>query len=172
MKIIKYTFFITALLLTSCNLDETPPFLDESIYQDPASAIGARDGMYTALTTYNTQERRLYVENLYGGLMYTTKGGGRTTGNEQTSLNALKPGYHNDAEFLWLGLYQAISRANGIINATDLPNDSSTLNDVAGHAFFVRGWSYFKLAELWGDVPLWLELPLSLIHISEPTRPY
>ena len=159
MKIIKYTFFITALLLTSCNLDETPPFLDESIYQDPASAIGARDGMYTALTTYNTQERRLYVENLYGGLMYTTKGGGRTTGNEQTSLNALKPGYHNDAEFLWLGLYQAISRANGIINATDLPNNSSTLNDVAGHAFFVRGWSYFKLAELWGDVPLWLELP-------------
>ena len=85
MKIIKYTFFITALLLTSCNLDETPPFLDESIYQDPASAIGARDGIYQAISSYNSQEHRLFVENLYGGLMYTTRGGGQVTGNDQVT---------------------------------------------------------------------------------------
>ena len=159
MKIIKYTFFITAFLLTSCNLDETPPFLDESIYQDPASAIGARDGIYQAISSYNSQEHRLFVENLYGGLMYTTRGGGQVTGNDQVTINSLKPGYHPFTEQVWQGLYTVVSRSNGVINATTLPNDNNTLNDVAGNAFFARGWAYFKLAELWGDLPLWLELP-------------
>ena len=160
MKLFKYLILATTfIILSSCDLEENPPFLDASLYEDPQSALGARDGIYQALTTYNTQERRLYIENLYGGLMYTTKGGGRTNAREQTSINAMNPGLHPDAEFLWGGFYQAIARANGAINASTLPSDNATINDVAGHGFFVRAWSYFKLAELWGDVPMWLDLP-------------
>ena len=89
--------------------------------------------------------------------MYTTRGGGQVTGNDQVTINSLKPGYHPFTEQVWQGLYTVVSRSNGVINATTLPNESNTLNDVAGNAFFTRGWAYFKLAELWGDLPLWLE---------------
>jgi len=158
MKTLKLFLIASVVLFIGCDLEENPPFLDDNIYQDSQSIIGARDGIFQAITTYDTQERRLYVENLYGGLMQTGKGG-RTTATDQVSLNALKPGYHTDAEFLWEGLYRTISRANGAINAVELPNDNTTIQDVGGSALFVRAWSYFKLTELWGDIPLWLELP-------------
>ena len=69
-----------------------------------------------------------------------------------------------DAQFLWQGLYQTIARANGAIAAVSTVSNPQTkdevaFNDVAGHAYFARAWSYFRLARLWGDLPLWLELP-------------
>ena len=158
MKSLKHFLIVSVILFLGCDLDENPPFLDDTIYQDSQSIIGARDGIFQAITTYDTQERRLYVENIYGGLMQTAKGG-RTTATDQVSLNALNPGYHNDTEFLWQGLYRTISRANGAISAVELPNDNPTIQDVGGSGFFLRAWSYFKLTELWGDIPLWLELP-------------
>ena len=71
-----------------------------------------------------------------------------------------------DADWLWTGLYQTIARCNGAIsniNTTASPssNDEVVFNDVAGHAYFVRAWSYFELVNLFGDVPLWLDLPSS-----------
>ena len=157
MKAIKLFFVLFLIVFTGCDLEENPPFLDNSFYNDSQGAIGARDGLYQAFTSYDSQERRLYVENLYGGLMYTTKGGGRTNGVEQTTLNALKPGYHPDAENLWAGLYKIVGRANEIISSTETPTNNAVVNDVLGNAEFARGWAYFKLAELWGDIPMWLE---------------
>ena len=167
MKYFKYLIFtLPVLFIIGCDLDEEPPFLDETIYTDAQSAQAARDGIYQSLTTYNTQERRLFITNLYSGLMFTGKGGNRVNTRDMSTLVSLKPGYHMDASFLWQGLYQAIARCNGAIaniNTTSSPssNDQVTFNDVAGHAYFVRAWSYFELANLFGDVPLWLELPSS-----------
>ena len=167
MKYFKYLIFtLPVLFIIGCDLDEEPPFLDETIYTDAQSAQAARDGIYQSLTTYNTQERRLFITNLYSGLMFTGKGGNRVNTRDMSTLVSLKPGYHMDASFVWQGLYQAIARCNGAIaniNTTSSPssNDQVTFNDVAGHAYFVRAWSYFELANLFGDVPLWLELPSS-----------
>lgn len=157
MKSIKLFFALFILTLIGCDLEENPPFLDNTFYNDPQGAIGARDGLYQAFTSYDSQERRLYIENLYGGLMYTTKGGGRTNGVEQTTLNALSPGFHPDAEFTWAGLYRIVGRANEIISSTNMPTDNDVVKDVVGNALFARGWAYFKLSELWGDIPMWLE---------------
>ena len=164
MKYLKYLLIIPILFTLSCDLEENPPFLDETLYQDVQSAEAARDGIYQSITGYNTQERRLFLENLFSGLMYTGKGGNRVTTRDMSTLCSLKPGYHMDAQFLWQGLYQTIARANGAIAAVSTVSDPQTqdevaFNDVAGHAYFVRAWSYFRLARLWGDLPLWLELP-------------
>jgi hypothetical protein len=164
MKYIKLFLILPLVFFVSCDLDESPPFLDATLYQDVQSAEAARDGIYQALTGYDTQERRLFIENLYSGLMFTRKGGGRVTSRDMSTLCSLKPGYHMDAEFMWGGLYQAIARANGAIaavNTVTTPSNADELafNDVAGHAYFVRAWAYFKLATHWGDIPLWLELP-------------
>lgn len=160
MKSIKLFFVLFMIVFIGCDLEETPPFLDNTFYNDPQGAIGARDGLYQAFTSYDSQERRLYVENLYGGLIATTKGsnnGNNTNGVDQSSLNALNPGYHPDAEYMWAGLYKIVGRANEIISSTELPTNNAVVNDVLGNAEFARGWAYFKLAELWGDIPMWLK---------------
>ena len=167
MKYFKYLILaLPILFIMGCDLDEEPPFLDETIYTNAQSAQAARDGIYQSLTTYNTQERRLFITNLYSGLMFTGKGGNRVNTRDMSTLVSLKPGYHMDADWLWTGLYQTIARCNGAIsniNTTASPssNDEVVFNDVAGHAYFVRDWSYFELVNLFGDVPLWLELPSS-----------
>ena len=167
IRYFKYLIFTLPIqFFIVCDLNEEPPFLDETIYTDSQSAQAARDGIYQALTTYNTQERRLFITNLYSGLMFTGKGGNRVNTRDMSTLVSLKPGYHMDASAVWGGLYQAIARCNGAISnieTVDTPssNDQVVFNDVAGHAYFVRAWTYFELANLFGDVPLWLELPSS-----------
>ena len=148
MKYIKLFLILPLIFFVSCDLDESPPFLDATLYQDVQSAEAARDGIYQALTGYNTQERRLFIENLYSGIMFTRKGGARVTSRDMSTLCSLKPGYHMDADFMWGGLYQAIARANGAIaaiNTVSSPSNTDELafNDVAGHAYFVRAWAYF-----------------------------
>ena len=166
MKYIKYLFLILFTVSCEVDLDETPPFLDDTMYSDPQSAQGARDGLYQALTTYNTQERRIFVVNGHSGLLVTGKGGNRLNSADNSTLFKLDAGYHGDVSALWGGLYQAISRTNSaIINTPTVTSpstdDEKTLNDVAGHAYLVRAWSYFSLVRLWGEIPLWLELPSS-----------
>ena len=69
MKYLKYILIIPILFSISCDLEENPPFLDETLYQDVQSAEAARDGIYQSITDYNTQERRLFIENLYNHLL-------------------------------------------------------------------------------------------------------
>ena len=166
MKYIKYLFLILFIVSCEVDLDETPPFLDDTMYSDPQSAQGARDGLYQALTTYDSQERRIFVVNGHSGLLVTGKGGNRLNSADNSTLFKLDAGYHGDVSALWGGLYQAISRTNSAIISTPTvvspsTDDEKILNDVAGHAYLVRAWSYFSLVRLWGEIPLWLELPSS-----------
>ena len=166
IKKFRILLFFPILLVSSCDLNEEPPFLDETLYKDSQSAQAARDGIYQSLTTYNTLERRMFITNLYSGLMVTGKGGNRVNSRDMATLASLNPGYHMDAEWVWTGLYQTIARCNGAIaniDTYDSPSNQNQIifNDVAGHAYFVRAWSYFTLVRLFGDIPLWLELPSS-----------
>ncbi len=58
----------------------------------------------------------------------------------------------------WSGLYRVISYANSIIN--DMPRAAAgqvsqdVIDRALGEARFVRGLSYFMLAEYWGEVPI------------------
>ena len=63
MKDLKILF--VCLTIISRDLDEDPPFLDESVYSDPEVVVSTLDGIYAALTTYNAQED--FVINGYSG---------------------------------------------------------------------------------------------------------
>ena len=58
----------------------------------------------------------------------------------------------------WSGLYRVVSYANSIIN--DMPRAAAgqvsqdVIDRALGEARFVRGLSYFMLAEYWGEVPI------------------
>ena len=54
MKSLKHFLIPSILFFIGCDLYENPPFLDDTIYQDSQSIIGARDGIFQAITTYDT----------------------------------------------------------------------------------------------------------------------
>ncbi|MEK9603093.1 MAG: RagB/SusD family nutrient uptake outer membrane protein [Flavobacteriaceae bacterium] len=157
---------IFGLFTVSCDLDEDPIFLDVSMYENPESASAAIDGIYQSLTTYNTQERRYFVVNGFSGFFTTGKNGNNNKNINNVNLFSLKPVYDADSEAVWGGLYQAIAQANSAIKNLKVAESPSTtselqLADLAGHAYFLRAWCYFSLTRLFGDIPLWLELPSS-----------
>jgi hypothetical protein len=182
MKNIKILLLFTLAIFSSCDLEENPPFLDESVYTDPEIVVSALDGIYAALTTYNAQERRLFVINGYSGFFNTRKQGGNINNPNNKNLFSLKPRQNEaDVAAMWAGLYTTISRANAAIAnipVTDpliATQEELVLNDVYGQAKFIRAWSYFSLVRLFGDVPLWTELPSSdnfMIGLSDAKEVY
>lgn len=156
--------FTTTILLVSCNLDEDPPFLDNTMYGNAQSAEAARDGIYAAFTHYNAQEQRMFVENGYSGLMVTRRGGNKLSAVWMNNVMKLNPNENVDTQNTWIGLYRIISRSNAAISNSTYDTASTDtgqirINDVVGHAFFSRAWGYFSLTRLWGDVPVWTTLP-------------
>ncbi len=165
MKFTKLIFLLSlGLLAQTCNLDEDPPFLDDTIYSTPQSAMAALRGIYQSLTTYGAQEQRFFVINGFSGHFNTRKNGGNVSNVNNANLFSLCPIQDRDAESTWGGLYQVVARANAAIAGTEVvdnpvTNDERLFNDIAGHAHFMRAYAYFSLVRLWGDIPLWLQLP-------------
>ena len=182
MKDLKILFLFTLAIFSSCDLDEDPPFLDTSVYSDPEIVVSTLDGIYAALTTYNAQERRLFVINGYSGFFNTRKQGGNINNPNNKNLFSLKPRQNEaDVAAMWAGLYTVISRANAAIanvptyDASVASVDELLFNDVSAQAHFIRAWSYFSLVRLFGDVPLWTELPSSdnfMIGLSSAKEVY
>ena len=157
--------FVSILIFfISCDLNEDPPFLDNTLYSDPQSAEAARDGIYAGFTHYNAMEQRMFVENGYSGLFTTRRGGNKLSSVWMNGVMKLKPNENVDNQNTWIGLYRIIARANAAIdNSTTDPESSDNnqlrINDVIGHAYFSRSFAYFSLTRLWGDIPVWTKLP-------------
>lgn len=73
---------------------------------------------------------------------------------------------------VFTGLYRVIHRANLVISkAGDVPEveiSEEMRNRLVAEARFLRGWAYFELVSMWGDVPLLTE-PASGTEGSERT---
>ena len=61
MKYLKYLLLLFLVVSCDYDLEENPPFLDDTMYSDPQAAQGARDGFYEALTTYEVQEKEFLL---------------------------------------------------------------------------------------------------------------
>jgi hypothetical protein len=60
--------------------------------------------------------------------------------------------------FVWSGAYKSIQGANNIIaNYQNATGNQALINQIAGEAFFLRGYNYFWIVRLWGKAPLVLE---------------
>ncbi|MDG1227917.1 MAG: RagB/SusD family nutrient uptake outer membrane protein [Polaribacter sp.] len=159
--------FIFGFLSSSCNLDESPIFLDSTLYDNPQSAAAALDGIYQKLTTYDSMERRYWVNNGFSGLFIThrqlQRGANVANSPHNANLMALKPIQDQDSELLWKGLYAVIVQSNAAIkNITVVENPSTNdellFSDILGQAYFARAFAYFDLTRLFTDIPLWTEI--------------
>ena len=158
------SFFSIVVFLISCDLDEDPPFMDNTLYNDPQSAEAARDGIYSGFTHYNAMEQRMFVENGYSGLFTTRRGGNKLSSVWMNGVMKLNPDDNVDNQNTWIGLYRIIARANAAIDNSTTDPDSTDpnqirINDVIGHAYFSRSYAYFSITRLWGDIPVWTNLP-------------
>ena len=154
------------IIISSCELEEVAPFLDKTVYEDPQTAQASAKGIYAGLTAYNAKERGIFVINGFSGLFITGKQGQRITNPNNANLFSLNPTYDADSEAMWGEYYAVISRCNGAIQYTTT-GDDPVFDNVAGHAYFIRAYSYFQLVRLWGDIPLWTVLPITIIYIKQ-----
>ncbi len=165
MKNLKILLLFTFVVFSSCDLDEEPPYLDETAYNNIDSVLGTLNGIYAGLASYDGQERRLFVLNGFSGFFNTRRQGGNINNVNNRNLFSLKPlNNDGDATAMWLGYYRIIARANTLIANVDLSSDEENqvdqqFEDVVGQAHFVRAWCYFSLVRLFGDIPLLLDLP-------------
>lgn len=156
-------FLLLIISNTSCKklVDIPPPtqtLAENKVYTTDATAIGVLNGMYANLTTEIDVSNFFQGNNSIGLMAGLCADELEVFGN--TSLHYLY--YTNDlATFthgfeFWAPLYNRIYKCNAAIEGLE---KSTTLNPLVkkqllGEAKFLRGFFYFYLVNLFGDIPL------------------
>lgn len=155
--------------LSSCKkaLMEKPfSFLSpENFYKNENDAKTAINGVYSALYTYD-----LYLQPIWNLTMLDDDHVSGTDWFLGTSGAGNPQGYWG-VDGPWVGFYTIISRANTVLENIEPLNqniDNDIKNRILGEAYFLRGWSYFQLVQLYGGVPLRLA---SLSKESDINKP-
>lgn len=157
-----FTIGIAAALLTgvtSCKkqLEEKPfSFISpNNFYQNEADAKTAVNGIYSALYSWD-----LYLQPIWN---LTVLDDDHVSGVDwfMGTSGAGNPQGYWGVDGPWKGYYSIISRANTVLeNVANIPADridADMKKRFMGEAYFLRGWSYFQLVQLYGGVPLRLQ---------------
>lgn len=153
---------ITGLSLSSCNdfLNTVPTdFISpENFFKTEADGDRAIAGVYQDLNSlYSTEFKSTFSANT-DETVYTRLGGEQM---QEKTFNATTTTVYNT----WYKLYLGVFRANFFLQNVDklnVPDDKK--NAFRAEARFLRGFYYYHLAMLYGDVPLrWkaLDSPLN-----------
>ncbi|MDM8159973.1 RagB/SusD family nutrient uptake outer membrane protein [Labilibaculum sp. K2S] len=154
-----FLLFTVAGLFASCNKD----FLD----RPPLSEIST-DNFYQTASDLKLATAALYAGTPWADWTYSSY---LTIGDVMSGNMVL--GYNDDAIQLntfsvtglnsavksnWSGMYKVIAHCNTTINSINEKTPESVLeeekNAALAEARFIRGYAYYNLAVLWGDVPI------------------
>jgi hypothetical protein len=128
-----------------------------SNYATESQLLQALAGVYDVL---GYQRSGLYADNLFDKLGATTDEGfyARPSG---VALSATYTFDYTEPNIdqTWQALYIGIERANNLIYYINTPKsmDPVERNAILGEAEFLRGYYYFLLVSMYGDVPMRLE---------------
>lgn len=148
------------LLTVACTenlLDQVPTtqLSAELFWKTTEDAVFAVNGVYEANRT--TFDRDYYFDG--AGEFVNTRG----TSNNQGTFNP--GGIGNNFGFLWSDCFRTINRANyvleniGRLRATAMaPADQALLDRLVAETKFMRAITYFRLIDLWGDVPYYTKV--------------
>lgn len=154
------TYFIASviglvLLSTSaCKkaLEEKPFsfYSPENFYKNESDAKAAINGVYAELYTYD-----LFIQPFWN---MTILDDDHVSGADWFlgSTGAGNPQNYWGVDGPWIGCYTVIARANTVLE--NVPNiteiDPEVKSRILGEAYFLRGWAYFQLVQLYGGVPI------------------
>jgi len=168
MKLLKYTNILTVALLmaTSCSDDylNMPPvdrLTSDGFYQTPAQSEQGIVGVYADLR-YIADYEYLFMSEFRSDNIWINP---NTDGfREYCEISAFRAG--NDIVTFnnaWNAWYKVIYDANvALRKITDLDFGANEAfkNQLLGEAYFLRGWAYFELARLFGNIPI-IDRPVS-----------
>jgi hypothetical protein len=153
---------VAVLNFTSCKkfIEVKSPITStnsENVYASDATAAAVLTGMYINISSNSLASGGLTSITLFSGLsadeftLYSGVLNGKYIAYYKNSLSSTL--YGNDS---WNNLYTFIFTCNSAIEKI---NNSSSLTpsvkqQLLGEAFFMRGFLYFYLVNLYGDVPL------------------
>lgn len=167
MKILKFIkpAALAVLLFTSCNedlLDKTNPaqLSQDTFFRTSLQAEAAVNAIYAGLQANQLYNREyFFVQDLLSDDVQS--GGGQLEAPRARVLN-----YEHDSSnplftAVWSGLYRIVHRSNFVISrieeVPEVEISQDLRNRFEGEARFLRGWAYFELVSLWGDIPLLTE---------------
>lgn len=150
--------FAVGFLSCDTNLDQVNPnqLTTESYYQNGQQLATAVGATYSNLQVTGMYKRRkFFVYDALSGVV--AAGGGQTEQWIPSMINWNHDGGNSGINLHWTGLYQGIKRANLVIE--NAPNVEEGITDAErnqylGEAHYLRALYYYKLVDLWGDVPL------------------
>ncbi|SDE67489.1 SusD family protein [Mucilaginibacter pineti] len=154
-----FTIFISIALQSCKKYLDVPPYnqvSDGNTIFDAASAQTAVRGAYRGLASLN-------YSATFQNIVLQSGGDVRSINNAQTDLNVINYDLRSDIPLLltlWSNNYNTINRANQVIAkvplVTDINLTQSLKDQLLGEGYFIRALSYFDLARLFGNVPIFL----------------
>ncbi|MDR6568174.1 RagB/SusD family nutrient uptake outer membrane protein [Chitinophaga ginsengisegetis] len=171
----KFILFLLLIIGASCGkLSEAPQssFTPANFYKNADDAKAAVNAVYDLLNTAN-----LYNQSMWVLMDQATDdaewGGGRSTVNQ--SKNDLDKYTFTPAtatfQVVWSACYQGINRANTVLGRVPaISMDDALKTRLLAETKFMRGFYYFTLVRLFGDVPLVLQETTSLNDLAIPRK--
>lgn len=176
---IQYILLFLAFCSTSCQkglLDQNPPdaLTTNTFWKSSADADYALTGLYNFLYSggggYATSQYQVFAwdnfsDDSYGQYNY---GGGLTATTAgivpATDLGGTYVGSY------YANCYSAIAADNSFLANVGKVLSGTTLNQYKGEAFFLRGFNYFWLAQLYGNVPIVTADPYTLSYSTKMAK--
>jgi starch-binding outer membrane protein, SusD/RagB family len=161
MKIKNYiAILILSTGLLACNelLIESPKssFYPGNIFPEENGVVAAVAGVYDAAKrhTYGISSSNSQLSDII--LIGTDVGTTKWTGSHRNAFDGYTYSVEEDNIFsMWENCYKAISRANVLLEGiTNSELDAEVINRAKAEAMFIRAFTYFKMVQLWGPVPL------------------
>ncbi len=162
MKKIIIFFSLLALILSGCDDfldDENLMEKDTSNYpQNQEEIMGMLTGVYSAARAMEMDENARCAFVVAEVLSDDRFGGGGPDDKDWAALEQFKLTDPNMFRDTWTNAYRAIFRVNMLLNSIEMIewSDNTARSYVEGQAYFLRAYSYFYLARLFGTAPLTL----------------
>ena len=149
-----------SLSFTGCQKDllESTPYgqtTSDKFWRNADDVVAATNAIYTPLLDEDGFAHTEYTfDNSSDDMVRAGDHGDAEAQLELFTFNASNSHIANT----WSTKYEVVSRANAVlINAPSVTMDKATLDRSLGEAYFLRGFAYWRLAVIWGDVPILLE---------------
>jgi hypothetical protein len=170
------SFYISLLAFALLSLGSCKKFLDTepSDFLAPGTYFNSEKELNYALTgVYDVLgSADLYGDNIFYQFDITDEG---VYGHAGVTAGVQVYNFSNSNAIVaatWKTLYNGIGRANLLLENINRPvMDEAKRKVIKGEALFLRGYYYFLLAQMWGDVPLILETTKSPEDTQRPRTP-
>jgi len=159
MKQIKYIFLIALMAMSTSCVDD---LLNREATTQVSSEIYWRSVDDVQKVTYSVYQatRTLFGRDYYfdgQGEFQNTRGTSLSSGQGSWGAGT---GVGSSFSYMWNNAYTVINRANYVLENTEMmiengtvSGDNNEIKRLKGECSFLRALAYFRLLQLWGDVP-------------------